>query len=86
MSIKKQNCIYLRLQVTIDLVNASPLSFTALQTYSPESSEYIDNISKETNPKSKIDLYLCPEGNNFPFLYHSTLNFGSFLGSTLVSK
>lgn len=54
--------------------------------YSPESSEYIDNISKDTKPKSNKDLYLCPEGNGFPFLYHSTLNFGSFFGSTLVSK
>jgi len=54
--------------------------------YSPESSEYIESISNDTKPKSNIDLYLCPEGNGFPFLYHSTLNFGSFLGSTLVSK
>jgi len=72
--------------VTIALVIASPWSFTALQMYSPESSEYMDSISKDTKPKSNIDLYLWPEGNGLPFLYHSTLNFGSFLGSTLVSK
>lgn len=54
--------------------------------YSPESSEYMESISKDTKPKSNIALYLWPEGNGFPFLYHSILNFGSFLGSTLVSK
>lgn len=54
--------------------------------YSPESLAYIDNISKDTKPKSNIALYLCPEGKGSPFLYHSTLSFGSFFGSTLVSK
>lgn len=74
------------LQVTIALVMASPWSFTALQMYSPESSEYMDSMSNDTKPKSNNALYLCPEGNGLPFLYHSTLNLGSFLGSTLVSK
>lgn len=70
----------------MDLVEASPISFTTIQLYSPLSSGYAYKISRVTNPNSNEGLNLDASSSGTPFLSQCTDNFGSLLGATRHSR